>query len=300
MAARRLRIEPANAVARRLEQVRKSLGFESFREYHLALNERSAGDDVHYNSAREYHVDRTVPVTYVRKVHEAFGASIDWIVSGEGEMWISEASNEPRRELDFESHLERTAPEFSFASDVFASSLFRDVARRLFDACPDAREIGDADRARIFGILSDLILDPMRRFGADPSPELSRAYQVAMLSAVLHAIPERGRGRTAQALLADYDEKPSGYSPWASQRIILDLEEDARDVGGGRFLFGMDLEEGVPEVDANTYSQQEETVPVESLSPTEAEAEEEEDSEEGEDPGEASDDVPRDPPVGWH
>jgi hypothetical protein len=296
MAARRLRIQPANAVARRLEQIRKSLGFESFREYHIALNERSGGDDVHYNSAREYHVDRTVPVAYVGKVHEAFGASIDWIVSGEGEMWISGESNEPRRDLDFETHLERTAPEFSFAADVFASSLFRDVARRLFDACPDAREIGDADRARIFGVLSDLVLDPIRRFGADPTAELTRAYQVAMLSAVLHAIPERGRGRTARALLAEYDEKPSGYSPWASQRIVLDLEEDAREVGGGRFLFGADLEEGVLEIDPAAFSEEDETVPVESLSPPKGE----EDEEEGEDPDEAPDDDPRDPPVGWH
>jgi hypothetical protein len=262
MAAKRLRISPANPVAKRLEQVRKSLGFDSFREYHLTLNERSGGDDVHYNSAREYHVNRTVPVSYVAKVHEAFGASIDWIISGDGETWEGEEAHGPKDGLAFESFVEQTAPEFSFASDAFASSLFRDVAKQLVESCPDAGKLSDAERARLYGLLSDLVLDPIRRVGVDPTPDRLRSYQIAALSAVMHAIPDRGRGRPARALLSEYDEQPSKFSPWADRTISPELFEDAPEFGGGRFLFGDE-----PSAASVVEEEEVESVPVESLSP---------------------------------
>jgi hypothetical protein len=92
-----------SAISKRMEHVRKQVGNPSLKDFHRALVARRPGDEepfrVSYAAVRNYHLYREPPVSYVARVAKVFGASIEWLATGEGE-WNKPAADVPAsREL---------------------------------------------------------------------------------------------------------------------------------------------------------------------------------------------------------
>jgi len=78
---------PKTDVARRLEDVRTLSGLPSLRSFWSKLVDGQAvAERVSYEAARNYHFDRDPPASYLVRVSQVFGVSLEWLLTGKGEV----------------------------------------------------------------------------------------------------------------------------------------------------------------------------------------------------------------------
>ena len=200
---------PVTATARRLERLRSDLGYGSLRELLRALMR----DEEHglyeeapsYASVRTYHRDRDPPAHYFTRVAEVTGASLRWLMTGEGPMYAARDQGPLSTSgLVSAALLGRVSEEsdpcaafyrgLPFLSEMspFGLQVLDELCQRLLadadDEWPwseDVRVLGDE--------VSAFLRLPYERFGLDAHPS-SREYSnyvMAVVQALLLVIPGR-------------------------------------------------------------------------------------------------------------
>ncbi len=196
---------PVTAAARRLERLRSDRGFGSLRKFWRQLlddTEHGEYDEApSYASVRSYHRDREPPAHYFARVAAVTGASLRWLMTGEGPMyaaqdqgplstsgWVSAAlfgrvseESEPCAAFYRELPLSEMSP--------FGLQVLDELCQRLL-ADADNEWLSDED---VRMVVSAFLRLPYERFGLDAhpsSPEYTN-YVMAVVHALLLVIPGR-------------------------------------------------------------------------------------------------------------
>lgn len=202
---------PATA-ADRLEQLRKECGFETLADFHAALQERG-GYSVSYSSVSNYHdirKNREPPASYFVRAAEVTGASLDWLLRGEGSMFVGSAPEMPGDEL--EPPLEQEGREAFWEELPDWTDLGFDAVSTLgslLRAFLQASEALGTDDCRRFGAdVAALIRFPYSRLGFR-GPRGGRRYGqyvLAITAALLPMIPHGGAGYSGYPFARDPEE----------------------------------------------------------------------------------------------
>ena len=197
---------PVTAAARRLESLRSDLGYESLRGFWRELmrdGEHGTYDEApSYASVRSYHRNREPPAHYFARVAAVTGASLRWLMTGDGPMyaaqgqgplstsgWVSTAlSGGVSEESEPCAAFYRGVP-FLPEMSPFGLGVLDELCQRLLADAED-EWLSDED---VRMIVSAFLRLPYEKFGLDAhpsSPEYTN-YVMAVVHALLLVIPGR-------------------------------------------------------------------------------------------------------------
>lgn len=196
--------DPILESSKRLEEVRNRLGYTTLRDFWRVLTADGACQ-VSYEAVRNYHLNREAPAQYLAQVARVFGARLEWLVTGEGERFRAEseirgalAAASPVSSSRFQSGLHAALreefPELDALPQLVVNAFFETLIR-FAGAAAEAR-LSTHDLARLGGDIGRLLLHPQDAWGFFPdlSDRRFTDYALALLHAVMIAVPEQGAG----------------------------------------------------------------------------------------------------------
>jgi len=145
-------------------------------------------------------------VEFLRSAARLLQVREEWLITGIGERTTPEeiVTYQPTVSVTLLEHATR---KLRMAGPVVEPVLL-ELLRRLLASCPDVSESDPGYVARLGGSIQELVLEPLRRFdphfakGKDRTGEQHVDYLLAMLHALMFAVPGRREGQPFEKLQA--------------------------------------------------------------------------------------------------